>query len=102
MPPHYLALVATPEDLDASALALAVESELSNAFHYNQARRLGQLGPLRVRLLKGSADLLAQVLQQAAELSGIRAGDVKPRPLINRLETAEAILALTESSCRHL
>lgn len=101
-PPHYLALVATSENLDAGAMALAVESALSRSFHYNQARNLGQLGPLRVRLLKGGPDLLAQVLQQAAELSGIRAGDVKPRPLINRLETAEAILALTESSCRHL
>jgi len=101
-PAHYLALVATSEDLDAAALGLAFESALCNSFHYNQARSLGQLGPLRVRLLNGGVDLLAQVLQQAAELSGIRAGDVKPRPLINRLETAEAILALTESSCRHL
>ncbi|BBP56434.1 GH3 auxin-responsive promoter family protein [Pseudomonas sp. St316] len=101
-PPHYLALVATPEDLDATALAFTIEAALADAFHYNQARSLGQLGPLRVRLLKGGADRLAWILQQASELSGVRAGDVKPRPLINRLETAEAILALTESSCRHL
>lgn len=100
-PPYYLALVATGEDIDSPALALAIESALSGAFHYAQARSLGQLAPLRVRWLKGDADLLAQVLQQAAELSGIRAGDVKPRPLINRLATADAILALTEPQCPH-
>ncbi|MFJ2686728.1 GH3 auxin-responsive promoter family protein [Pseudomonas sp. NPDC087342] len=100
-PPHYVALVAPSESIEANALALAIESALSNVFHYNQARSLGQLGPVRVCLLEGGADLLARLLQQAAELSGIRAGDVKPRPLINRLETAEAILALTERSCPH-
>ncbi|PMQ08091.1 hypothetical protein PseAD21_25925 [Pseudomonas sp. AD21] len=101
-PPHYTALVATSRHLDANALALTIETALSDAFHYCQARRLGQLGPVQVRLLDGGADQLAHVLQQAAELSGIRAGDFKPRSLINRLETAEALLALTESSCRHL
>ncbi|KPN88512.1 GH3 family domain-containing protein [Pseudomonas nunensis] len=101
-PPHYTALVATSRHLDASALALTIETALSDAFHYCLARRLGQLGLVQVRLLDGGADQLAHVLQQAAELSGIRAGDFKPRSLINRLETAEALLALTESSCRHL
>ncbi|MGN4047227.1 GH3 family domain-containing protein [Pseudomonas sp. SM4] len=101
-PPHYTALVAMSRDLDASALALTIEAALADAFHYGQARQLGQLGPVQVRLLDGGADQLAQVLQQAAELSGIRAGDFKPRALINRLETAQALLALTESSCRYL
>lgn len=101
-PPHYTALVAMSRDLDVSALALTIEAALADAFHYGQARQLGQLGPVQVRLLDGGGDQLAQVLQQAAELSGIRAGDFKPRSLINRLETAQALLALTESSCRHL
>lgn len=101
-PPHYTALVAMSRDLDVSALALTIEAALADAFHYGQARQLGQLGPVQVRLLDGGGDQLAQVLQQAAELSGIRAGDFKPRSLINRLEIAQALLALTESSCRHL
>jgi hypothetical protein len=94
-PPHYMMLIATAEPRDAEAIRAAVEEGLMRSFHYAHARRLGQLGPLRVRSLRGSPTRLADALQQAAERTGVRAGDVKPRVLINRLATADALLAMT-------
>jgi len=94
-PPHYMMLIATAEPRDAEAIRAAVEEGLMRSFHYAHARRLGQLGPLRVRSLRGSPTRLADALQQAAERTGVRAGDVKPRVLINRQATADALLAMT-------
>lgn len=99
-PPGYVVLLATSENIDKHAVVSAVEAGLSGSFHYVQARNMGQLAPLQVRLLTGGAERLGHLLQHAAEISGIRAGDVKPRTLINRLETADAILALTENQCQ--
>lgn len=104
-PPHYLALVATPAatGVGSQALATAIETALQGAFHYAHARSLGQLGPVRVRFVSGGASTLAEMLQCAAESSGIRAGDVKPRALVSRLDMANAFLAITEDpECPHL
>ncbi|MFM0285277.1 GH3 family acyl-acid amido synthetase [Paraburkholderia megapolitana] len=95
-PPHYVLLVASEVPCDRDALSVAVESGLARSFHYAHARRFAQLGPVRVRHLAGSPARLADLLQQAAEQTGIRAGDVKPRALVNRLVTADALLALTQ------
>ncbi|AMP04988.1 GH3 auxin-responsive promoter family protein [Collimonas pratensis] len=95
--PHYVLLVASGEHCNSEELRCAVERALEGSFHYAHARRLEQLGPLRIRVLTGSSAKLADALQQAAEQSGIRAGDVKPRVLINRLTTANALLALTDT-----
>lgn len=101
-PAHYVLLLATTAQPNAQALAQQMDAALQASFHYAHARRLGQLAPLRVRLIDGGAQHLSQLLQQAAEASGIRAGDVKPRPLVSRLETAKALLALTETqACPH-
>lgn len=96
-PPHYVLLVASAGQRDAEALRTSVEAALARSFHYAHARRLCQLGPLRVRLLAGPPTRLADALQKAAEQTGIRAGDVKPRILINRLATANALLVLTDA-----
>ncbi|WP_153137937.1 GH3 family domain-containing protein [Paraburkholderia agricolaris] len=94
-PPHYVLLIASSTPRAANAVATEVESALLRAFHYAHARRLGQLGPVQVRHLTGSPQRLAGALQRAAEQTGIRAGDAKPRMLIGRLDTANALLALT-------
>nr|WKF57865.1 hypothetical protein HUO10_002359 [Paraburkholderia busanensis] len=94
--PHYVLLVAGGNtSRDVAALASVVDTALQRAFHYAHARRLGQLGPVRVRQLQGSPQQLAHAIQHAAELTGIRAGDAKPRMLVSRLDTASALLALT-------
>lgn len=95
-PPHYVLLVASEVPCNRDALGMAVESGLAHSFHYAHARRFAQLGPVRVRHLAGSPARLADLLQQASEQTGIRAGDVKPRVLVNRLVTADALLALTQ------
>ncbi|MBS7425604.1 GH3 auxin-responsive promoter family protein [Pseudomonas syringae] len=98
--PHYVVLLCTSTTTLASicrnTLANSIEMALQRSFHYAHARTLGQLGPVRMRFVCGGAQKLAELLQRAAESTGIRAGDVKPRALISRLDTADALLAITE------
>ncbi|MCQ3032631.1 GH3 auxin-responsive promoter family protein [Pseudomonas syringae] len=102
-PPHYVALVSTSSAIPCEVLANDIDTALQSSFHYGHARTLGQLGPVRVRLVSGGAQQLAALLQRAAEATGIRAGDVKPRALISRLDTANALLAITEEpECPHV
>jgi hypothetical protein len=61
-------------------LAAAIEAELRRSFHYNYARLLGQLGPLRIFRAEGADE--AYLL--AAVRAGQRAGDVKPLALDRR------------------
>lgn len=95
--PRYVLLIASAVCLDTQALAGSLDAALQQSFHYAHARRMGQLGPVGVRVVSGGADRFAQYFQQAAELAGMRAGDVKPRSLVGQLKTAEALLALTET-----
>lgn len=94
--PHYVLLLAGVAREQADALREAVEARLARIFHYAQARGLGQLGPLRVRWLSGAPAALGDLLQHAAEQSGIRAGDVKPGLLVARAQTAERALGIAE------
>jgi hypothetical protein len=57
-----------------AACANTVEAALQDNFHYRHARRLGQLQPVRVRVIRGDADR-----QYRAHLLtlGVRHGDVK-------------------------
>ncbi|WP_321855900.1 GH3 family domain-containing protein [Burkholderia cenocepacia] len=94
--PHYVLCVAGDNCADAAdTMCATVEDELMQAFHYAHARRLGQLGPLRMRWLGGSPARLGDLLQHAAERAGMRAGDVKPCALVTRLPMADALLAMT-------
>lgn len=94
--PHYVLCVAGDIGTDAAdAMCAAVEAELAHAFHYAHARRVGQLGPLRVRRTGRSPERLGDLLQLAAERAGIRAGDVKPCALVTRLPVADALLVMT-------
>jgi hypothetical protein len=95
--PYYVLCVAGELGADeADTLRAAVEGELAHAFHYAHARRLGQLGPLRVRRLGRSPARLGDLLQHAAERAGMRAGDVKPCALVTRLPIADAMLSMTD------
>lgn len=63
--------------IDASVSALVVETAevcLAENFHYAYARRLGQLGPLRLVVVPDGA---ARFIARSAD-RGRRAGDVKP------------------------
>ncbi|RMT84573.1 GH3 auxin-responsive promoter family protein [Pseudomonas viridiflava] len=95
-PARYTVLLASSATGDVNGPADAIDRALQASFHYAQARKLGQLGPVCVRVVSGGAQRLAGLLQRASEIGGIRAGDVKPGRLISRLETARALLALME------
>jgi hypothetical protein len=79
--PAYVLYVETAEpDEKLGGLARVVEAALGRSFHYEYARRLGQLGPLRIFRTRGASEsyLAAEVRE------GRRAGDVKPLALHRR------------------
>jgi hypothetical protein len=74
----YIDSAATDEVLDR--IGANIEDALCNNFHYSYARRLGQIGPLRVFRAEHAA---ASYLEHAIA-SGQRAGNVKPEALDRR------------------
>ena len=91
-PPFYLALLVA-DTRDAAGLSAVIDAQLQSSFHYAHARRLGQLGSVRVRLAPDRAALSAH-LQHACELADLRAGDIKPRVLIQHQGVARALWTL--------
>jgi hypothetical protein len=80
-PPAYVLYVDSEAD-DAALLSSAakIDEMLRANFHYDYARLLGQLGPVRVFRAAGAA----QTYLATAIAAGQRAGDVKPLALDRR------------------
>jgi hypothetical protein len=73
VPQYVLYLEAAASEDDYGGIAGAIEQALDENFHYRYARRLGQLGPLRVFAARNAeASYLAACMAR-----GQRAGDVK-------------------------
>ena len=88
-PPRYRLVVELGEVHAEADLAAAVEARLRRVFHYEQARRIGQLGPVELAPV-GNAGAF---LQHAWETAGRRAGDAKPAALVCSTELARALCA---------
>jgi len=76
-PCRYLLFLELPGSDEASAagrFAAAVEAELRHNYHYDHARRLGQLGAVETVRVPGNAMAVYRAVRVAA---GMRAGDVK-------------------------
>jgi hypothetical protein len=72
------------DDEVGRALAREVDSRLNENFHYEHARRLAQLGPLRVFLIDAASTPGAAVYSAELERRGMRLGDIKPGVLDDR------------------
>lgn len=85
-PPSYDMWVELDEDGPgapaAARLAAAAETELRRGHHYDLCRSLGQLGPLRVRLVRDAEGAYERVCIR----QGRRAGIVKPPALVADVE----------------
>jgi hypothetical protein len=80
-PAAYVLYIDTSAPVDRlERLATGIESRLRDSFHYDYARRLGQLAPLQVFRAEGAGDTYLN----AAIRGGQRAGDVKPLTLDRR------------------
>ncbi len=74
-PGYVLYCQPEPEDSpDFQDLARRMETELSQNYHYQHARRLSQLTPLRVFLVSGEA---SEFYRQHLMERGMKAGDIK-------------------------
>jgi hypothetical protein len=79
--PSYVLYIETADtDETLGRLARQVDAALRRSVHYDYARRLGQLGPLKIFRTRGAGEryLAAEVRE------GRRAGDVKPLALHHR------------------
>jgi hypothetical protein len=80
-PPAYVLYIDTSESADVlERVGGSIELRLRDSFHYDYARRLGQLATLRVFRAEGANDAYLT----AAVRGGQRAGDVKPLTLDRR------------------
>jgi hypothetical protein len=92
-PPSYVLYIdsSEPHDLVDHAVEL-IDLRLSENFHYNYARQLGQLAPLRaVRIRNGAQTYLAAAIRR-----GQKRGDVKA-PALHRLDGWSRIFATIDS-----
>jgi hypothetical protein len=92
--PHYLLLCdsltfasASGSLPDVSSLEAEVENLLCEAFHYRNARLLGQLGAARVCLIRNARDLYHEYFMS----KGMKLGDIKPGVLMAGIEDAEKL-----------
>ena len=74
---RYCLFVESREPLP-DELGAALERELQRGYHYELCRRLGQLQPLRVVVVKENA---YRIYADALVARGMRLGDIKPTPL---------------------
>ncbi len=84
---HYVLLLnQARSQLDQRALAARVDAALRKAYHYEHARALGQLGPVRVVASPRAAELIRDHQLRR----GMKWGDIKHRLLFT--EPADALL----------
>jgi hypothetical protein len=83
--PHYWLLT----DDGRPGLGEAVEAQLEQAVRYREARMLGQLGPLQV----STHQHMRRAVHDALVRAGMKAGDIKDRPLVSSLELARRMSA---------
>jgi hypothetical protein len=84
----YVLYIESAEAMDClERIGAAIEAQLCGSFHYEYARRLGQLAPLRVCRVEGAADrYMARAVRE-----GQRAGNVKPLALDRRTDWTDVL-----------
>lgn len=85
--PRYIVLADAPSA--HQEIASFWDERLSSAFHYDYARKLGQLAPVEARCVPG---LQTRLLNYYVERKGMKAGDVKLSTLLNNPEESVRIL----------
>ena len=94
---HYV-LVIDECSGDAAGLAAQLDAALRAAFHYRNARLLGQLGDARVRVAANARDLYFDYFTG----QGMKWGDIKQQALIKNIEDAVKLMAMLDGSTAHL
>jgi hypothetical protein len=90
--PHYL-LIVEQSTAEAATLETELENLLSEAYHYNNARRLGQLCRARVLFATNTRSVYFDHFLS----KGMKLGDIKHKFLITNLADAEGLLRRTQS-----
>jgi len=94
----YYVLVIDELSGDAHALAAQLDAALCAAFHYRNARLLGQLDAVRVRVAANARDAYFDYFTG----KGMKWGDIKHQYLMKNLEDAAKLMMLLDGSTAHL
>jgi hypothetical protein len=86
--PYYLLLTDSPQE-EIMRLEAELDSELCQAYHYRNARLLGQLDPVKVR----AAPQLPEAFYGYFVGKGMKWGDIKHCHLIRKPEDAAGLIA---------
>jgi hypothetical protein len=93
---HYLLLTdSLPKEI--AQIEAELESELCQAYHYRNARLLGQLGPVKVRV----APRLREAFYDYFAGKGMKWGDIKHCHLIRKPEDVAGLIARLEALAAH-
>ncbi|MGH9755566.1 MAG: GH3 family domain-containing protein [Blastocatellia bacterium] len=92
----YYLLLADSLVEEGAQIEAELESELCQAYHYRNARLLGQLGPVRVRVATG----LREAFYDYFVSKGMKWGDIKHCHLIRKTEDATGLIARLGGACR--
>jgi hypothetical protein len=93
---HYVLVIAEWSG-DAAALAAQLDAALCAAFHYRNARLLGQLDAARVCVAANARDVYFDYFIG----KGMKWGDIKHQVLIRNLDDAQKIIARLDGSAAH-
>jgi hypothetical protein len=91
-------LVVDELSIDANSLATQLDAALCAAFHYRNARLLGQLDAVRVRVTANARDMYFDYFTG----KGMKWGDIKHQYLIKNLADATKLMAILDPSTAHL
>jgi hypothetical protein len=93
---HYLLLTdSLPKEI--TQIEAELESEFCQAYHYRNARLLGQLGPVKVRV----GPRLREAFHDYFVCKGMKWGDIKHCHLIRRTEDAARLIAKLGALAAH-
>lgn len=86
--PNHIEVQGTPRDAD---IAQWWEEKLQESFHYQYARSLGQLGPLKATRVHNLSRRMLELFQQRRNM---KAGDVKAGILVKHLADADLLMEM--------
>lgn len=90
---HYVLLLDEPPSC-ATSIEERLDEALCDAYHYRNARRLGQLDPATVRVAPNLRDAYNEYFM----MKGMKFGDIKHQFIVRRLDDAANLMAILDSS----
>lgn len=86
---HYRIYIGSKDNIDPAKLARTVDNKLSENYHYNHARQLGQIS--HIRIFRSSSLSYTDKYISYMESKGMKKGDIKPLTITDDRELYKAL-----------